>query len=130
MWNEDRRYPGEATFVDPEGQVHRLRPIKKKWKYASRNNKPADNRLSLQTKAASSPDKIMIDFHTDATYNNRIPNRVSIVDDSNREDFLAQEKQKRQRIEDERFNKEVEDMRVAKRLRMLQDSYRRRGIVI
>jgi hypothetical protein len=35
MWHEDR---GKATFVDPEGQVHRLRPIlPKKWKikYAS-----------------------------------------------------------------------------------------------
>lgn len=111
-------------LVDPEGQVHRLRPILKKWKI-----KYASSPQSLQTKAASSPDKI-IDFRTDATYSDRIPKRVSIVTDSNRKDFLKQEKYKRQSKEDERFKKEVEDIRSAKQLKVLQDSYRRRGIVI
>lgn len=95
--------------------VHRLRPIvPKKWKI----------------KYASSPDKVKVEFRTDSTYNDRIPKRVSIVTDSNRKDFLMQEKQKRQTKEDERFKKEVEEMRAAKQLRMLQDSYRWRGIVI
>jgi hypothetical protein len=79
-----------------------------------------DNRQTRQTKAASSPDKIQVDFHTDVTYSDRIPKRVSIVTDSNRNDFLAQEKYKRQRKEDERFKRDVEDMRATKRLKMLQ----------
>jgi hypothetical protein len=41
---------------------------------------------------------------------------VSIVTDTNRKDFLVQEKQMRQRKDDERFEKEVEVMRAAKRL--------------
>jgi hypothetical protein len=68
-------------------------------------------------------------FHTDATYNDRIPKRVSIVTDSNRSDFLAQDKQRMQINEVKRFTREVEDMRTAKRLRV-EDSYQRRGIVI
>ena len=83
-------------MVESEGEVHRLHPILPKRK----------------TKAASSPDnkKITVDFHTDATYKNRIPNRAFIVNDSNREDFLNQEKYKKQRKDDDRFRKEVEDM--------------------
>lgn len=151
MWNGDRRFPGEEILVDPEGQVHRLCPIlPKKWeiKYGSSTNKPTeknaaklstlqrlirgekpisfDNRQTHQTKAASSRDKI-IDFRTDATYSNRIPKHVSIVDDSNRNDFLKQEKYKRQSNEDQRFKLEMEEMRAAKQLKVLQDSYRRRG---
>ena len=90
MWNGERRYPGEEILVDPEGQVHRLRPIlPKKWKI-----KYASSTQSRQTKAASSPDKIEVDFRTYATYSDRIPKRISIVTDSNRNDFLIQEKQK------------------------------------
>jgi hypothetical protein len=78
MWHEDR---GKATLVDPEGQVHRLRPIlPKKWKIKY---------------ASSSPDRITVDFHTDATHSDRIPKHVFIVNDSNRKDFLMQENQKR-----------------------------------
>jgi hypothetical protein len=54
---------------------------------------------------------------------------VSIVTDSNRSDFLAQDKQRMQINEVKRFTREVEDMRTAKRLRV-EDSYQRRGIVI
>ena len=146
----------DLCYTDPQGQVHTLRPIvatPKKWKikYASGNTKPAemkaaklgllqrliggkvpssfDNRQTHQTKATSSSDKIMVDFHTDATYNDRIPKRVPIVTDSNRSDFLAQDKQRMQINEVKRFTREVEDMRTAKRLRV-EDSYQRRGIVI
>jgi hypothetical protein len=53
-----------------------------------------DNRQTRQTKAASSPDKITVDFHAGTE---RIPKRVSIVTDSNQKDFLVQEKYKEQR---------------------------------
>jgi hypothetical protein len=86
-----------------------------------------DNRQTRQTKAASSPDKITVDFHADTE---RIPKRVSIVTDSNRKDFLVQEKYKKQREDDIRFKREVEAMRAAKRLQSIQNSYRDRGIVI
>ena len=69
-------------------------------------------------------------FHTDATYNDRIPKRESIVTDSNRSDLLAQDKQRMQINEVKRFTREVEDRRTAKRLRVLEESYQRRGIVI
>ena len=89
----------KATLIDPEGQVHRLCPIfPKKGK----------------TKAASSPDKITVDFHTDATYRDRVPKRVSIVTDSNLKEFLMHETQKRRKKEDVRFQKEVEVMRTSK----------------
>ena len=150
-WHEDR---DKAKLIDPEGQVHRMLPIPKKWKikYASGYTKPAetkaaklsllqtmisgnipssfDNRQTRQTKAASSPDKITVDFHTDAIHSDRIPKRVSIVTDSKWNDFLNKENSKRQSIDDDRFRKEVEDMRTAKRLRVLEENYRRRGIVI
>ena len=67
---------------------------------------------------------------TDATYNDRIPKRVSIITNSNRSDFLAQEKQRIQINEMKRFTREVEDMRTTKRLRVLEESYERRGIVL
>jgi hypothetical protein len=91
----------DLCYTDPQGQVHTLRPIvatPKKWKikYASGNTKPAemkaaklgllqrliggkvpssfDNRQTHQTKAASSSDKIIVDFpqtqHTTIEYLN------------------------------------------------------------
>jgi hypothetical protein len=128
----------EEILVDPEGEVHRLHPITKKWKikYAASNTKPVemkadklstlqrlirgekpisfDNRQTHQTKAASSSDKKTVDFQMDS---DRIPRPV-------------QEKQKLQRKDDERFAKEVEAMQAAKSLNVLQTSYRNRGIVI
>jgi hypothetical protein len=81
-----------------------------------------------QTKAASSSgDVVQVDFHTDATYSNRIPTRAYTVDDSNREYYKAQAEEARQKREDERFQKQVEEMRLAKKL---QDVYLRKGIVI
>ena len=155
MWYRAKRYPKGEILVDPEGQIHRLRSIQKKYKikYTSSNttgmdlsqkaklsllqklirgNVPSsfDNRQTSQTRTASSPDKIAVDFHIDAIFRYRTPKHVSIVTDTNRKDFLAQEKQMRQRKDDERFEKEVEVMRVTKRLQVLQDSYRRRGIAI
>jgi hypothetical protein len=39
-----------------------------------------------QTKTARAPsDMVQVDFHTDATYSNRMPTHPYIVDDSNRE---------------------------------------------
>lgn len=135
----DRRYPGEEILVDPQGQVLRLRPIvanttPKKWKikYASsNNNKSAGMEMDLQ-KAASTlnNNKVQVDFHTDANYSNRIPTRPYIVDDSNRECYKTQAEKARQRKQDERFEKQLEQMRLAKKLQMLQDIYRRKGIVI
>lgn len=58
---------------------------------------------------------------------NRISNRVT---DSSQNDFLNLEKQKMQRIDDDRFRREVEAMRDVKWLQVLQDSYRNRGMVI
>jgi hypothetical protein len=56
-----------------------------------------------QTKTASSPgDVVQVDFHTDATYSNRIPTRPYIVDDSNREYYKAQAEKAKQKREDER----------------------------
>jgi hypothetical protein len=84
-----------------------------------------------QTKTASSPgDVVQVDFHTDATYSNRIPTRAYTVDDSNREYYKAQAEEARQKREDERFQKQVEEMRLAKKLQMIQDVYLRKGIVI
>jgi hypothetical protein len=74
--------------------------------------------------SASSSDKIVVDFQMDS---NRISNRVT---DSNQNDFLNLEKQKMQRIDDDRFRREVEAMRDVKWLQVLQDSYRNRGMVI
>jgi len=84
-----------------------------------------------QTKAARAPsDIVQVDFHTDATYSNRIPTRAYTVDDSNREYYIAQAEKARQKKEDERFQKQIEEMRLAKKLQMLQDVYLRKGIVI
>ena len=55
---------------------------------------------------------------------------MSIVTDSNRKDYLVQEKYKKQREDDIRFKREVEAMRAAERLQSIQNSYRNRGIVI
>jgi hypothetical protein len=41
---------------------------------------------------------------------------IPILDDSNREYYKAQAENARQKREDERFQKQVEDMRLAKRL--------------
>jgi hypothetical protein len=67
-------------------------------------------------------DMVQVDFHTDATYSNRIPTRTYIVDDSNREYYKAQAEKAKQRREDERFQKQVEEMHLAKKLQMLQMS--------
>jgi hypothetical protein len=84
-----------------------------------------------QTKAASSPsDTVQVDFHTDATYSNRIPTRPYIVDDRNRKYYKAEAEREKQKRENERFQKQVEEMRLAKKLQMLQDVYIRKGIVI
>ncbi len=73
---------------------------------------------------------VKVDFHTDTTYSNRMPARPYIVDGSNREYYKAQAEKARQRREDERFKRQVEEMRLAKKLQMLQDVYLRKGIVI
>jgi hypothetical protein len=73
---------------------------------------------------------VQVDFHTNATYSNRIPTRAYTVDDSNREYHKAQAEEARQKREDERFQKQVEEMRLAKKLQLLQDVYLRKGIVI
>jgi hypothetical protein len=75
-------------------------------------------------------DMVQLDFHTDATYSNRIPTRPYIVDDSNREYYKAQAEKAKQKREDERFQKQVEETHLAKKLQMLQDVYLRKGIVI
>jgi hypothetical protein len=49
---------------------------------------------------------------------------------SNREYYKAQAEEARQKREDERFQKQVEEMRLAKKLQLLQDVYLRKGIVI
>jgi hypothetical protein len=84
-----------------------------------------------QTKTARAPsDVVQVDFHTDATYSSRIPTRAYTVDDSNREYYKALAEKARQKREDERFQKQVEEMRLAKKLQMLQDVYLHKGIVI
>ena len=70
----------------------------------------------VKQKPASLPDKITVDFHADTE---RIPKRVSIVTDSNRKDYLVQEKYKKQREDDIRFKREVEAMPATKRLQSI-----------
>ncbi len=71
-------------------------------------------------------DVVQVDFHTDAAYSNRIPTRAYTVDDSNREYYNSSWKGEAKK----RRRKQVEEMRLAKKLQMLQDVYLRKGIVI
>jgi hypothetical protein len=59
-----------------------------------------------------------------------MPTHPYILDDSNREYYKAQAEKARQKREDEHFQKQVEEMRLAKKLQMLQGVYLRKGIVI